>query len=282
MCATLLTQRERLHYRAATDLRPPRENAVAKPPPIPEPTFKRPLRQMGKVRDKRVVRLDSPQLAKLVLALVLLLSTAFTGGVLVEQSWPSWSWWPWLAQQLAPVAPKPPLVAVAPDQTPPPSADAVMTATPEPANPRPAQTAAVPPLLAPGRVDPIEMGPRRVDQASPPPVEIDAEHPAATGGGGVEDQGTLDMPTFVLDTGERDALAYTIQVKAFREEPQAQAYLDQLRQGGYDAWLVQSDLPDQGVWWRVRVGRFATMTEATDYQRLFEEKENVSTFVSPL
>ena len=255
---------------------------MAKPPPIPEPTFKRPMRDVEKIRAKRVVRVDSPQVATFLLASTLLLAAAFAGGVLVEQSWPAWSWWPWLAEQLVPPPPHAPAMAVAPDRATPPTTDEVMPAAEKPVTPAAAQAAAVPPMLAPGRVDPIEMGPRRVDQVASAPAETDAEHPAATGSGGVEDQGTLEMPTFVLDTGDRDALAYTIQVKAFREEPQAQAYLDQLRQGGYDAWLVQSDLPDQGVWWRVRVGRFATMTEATDYQRLFEEKENVSSFVSPL
>lgn len=251
---------------------------MTKPPPLPEQSFKRPMRDADKIRQKRVVRVDTPHILTFFMASLLIVAGAFVGGVVVEQQWPEWTWWPWLSEQIGAQSPAPGPIAVAPDRTLPPTDDAVAAALAQAPKP-PAQVAAMPPIMAPGRVDPIEMGPRPVNQAYAP---VEAEHPAAVGGGGSEDEGTLEMPTFVLDSGNNDALAYTIQVKAFREEPEAQVFLDELRTGGYDAWLVQSDLPDQGVWWRVRVGRFATMTEASDYQRVFEEKQNLSTFVSPL
>lgn len=251
---------------------------VPKPPPVPEPSFKRGFRDMEKIRPKRVVRVDTPHILAFFVIAVLVTGGAFAGGVLVEQRYPGFTWWPWLAEQLGPQQASPAAVA-AHDRTLPPSGDVVAPAPPVETTPPPAQMAAIPPLMAPGRVDPIEMGPRPVNQAFAP---VEAEHPAAVGQGGSEDNGTLEMPLFVLDSGNNDALAYTIQVKAFREELEAQVFLDTLRKGGYDAWLVQSALPDQGVWWRVRVGRFATMAEAADYQQVFEDKENLSTFVSPL
>lgn len=253
---------------------------MTRPPPIPEQSFKRPMRDADKIRQKRVVRVDTPHILTFFLTSLLVVAAAFVGGVVVEQQWPEWTWWPWLSEQIGALSPAPAPVAFAPDRTLPATDDALAPIAPAPVPQPPAQVAAMPPIMAPGRVDPIEMGPRPVSQAYAP---VEAEHPAAVGEGGSVDEGTLEMPTFVLDSGNNDALAFTIQVKAFREEPQAQVFLSDLRTRGYEAWLVQSDMPDQeGVWWRVRIGRFATMTEASDYQRTFEEKENLSTFVSPL
>ena len=75
---------------------------------------------------------------------------------------------------------------------------------------------------------------------------------------------------------------YTLQVKAFRSQPDAEQFTIRLRETGYNAFVVRSEIPDQGVWYRVRVGQFPTLADATKYQTGFEGKEGISTFVSPL
>jgi cell division septation protein DedD len=75
---------------------------------------------------------------------------------------------------------------------------------------------------------------------------------------------------------------YTLQVKAFRSQPDAEQFTIRLRETGYNAFVVRSEIPDQGIWYRVRVGQFPTLADATKYQIGFEGKEGISTFVSPL
>jgi cell division septation protein DedD len=141
--------------------------------------------------------------------------------------------------------------------------------------------AATVPAHGRGWVPPAEMGPRPLSSVEYVD-EVEVEHAGGMGGGATEDEGTLEMPTFVLDTAPDDAPAYTLQVKAFREQEQADAFLGELRAKGYDAWVVHSDIPDKGVWYRVRVGHFSTLGEATGFQESFDDKENLSTFVSSL
>ena len=75
---------------------------------------------------------------------------------------------------------------------------------------------------------------------------------------------------------------YTIQVKAFRHQPDAEKFTIVLRETGYNAFFVRSEVPEKGTWYRVRVGQFPTLVDATSYQTGFESKEGLSTFVSPL
>jgi len=75
---------------------------------------------------------------------------------------------------------------------------------------------------------------------------------------------------------------YTLQVKAFRTEEAAKRFNQELRQNGYDAFVVRSEIPEKGTWYRVRVGQYASLMKATEYQYHFESKEGLSTFVSPL
>jgi cell division septation protein DedD len=47
---------------------------------------------------------------------------------------------------------------------------------------------------------------------------------------------------------------FTIQVYSFQDRNRAQTALQTLKNGGYPAFLIISDLGDKGVWYRVRVG----------------------------
>jgi len=67
----------------------------------------------------------------------------------------------------------------------------------------------------------------------------------------------VEMPKTVFS---REAFA--VQVFSFKEKGRADAALKLLRDKGYTAYIMMSDLGPRGVFYRVRVGSFASEAEA--------------------
>lgn len=85
------------------------------------------------------------------------------------------------------------------------------------------------------------------------------------------------------DTGElapegSDA-GYQIQVASFKEQADADAFVEELRRRGHRAFRMTAQVPGRGLWHRVRVGPFKTKYEANLYKDKFEKNERVSPFV---
>ncbi len=71
------------------------------------------------------------------------------------------------------------------------------------------------------------------------------------------------MPAVVIppqDVLAREILA--VQVYSFKEKARAEAALSALKNKGYSAYIMVSDLGARGTWYRVRVGTFANEAEA--------------------
>lgn len=242
------------------------------------------MRDIHKLRDKRVVRLDGGQLATFFFVLLAGLAGAFYAGMTFERMQPWGSFMVYDGPFVdGGTIPAPLVEASEPSHaTTPETVDGVLPdEKPRRATPTAAQTAEVPARKTKGRVDPSEMGPRPLSVATYPD-EPEVDHPSPTSDG--ESSGNLNMPEFLLDIdpSDTDTGSYTLQVKAFREEPEALNFLEELKDDGFEALLVYSDIPGKGRWYRVRVGQFGSLTEATSFQRTFEQKEGYSTFVSPL
>jgi len=67
-------------------------------------------------------------------------------------------------------------------------------------------------------------------------------------------------------------LGFTIQVYSFQNKNRAQTALQVLKNSGYQAFLIVSDLGEKGVWYRVRVG--GIMDEASARKMLDEIRKN--------
>jgi len=65
---------------------------------------------------------------------------------------------------------------------------------------------------------------------------------------------------------------FTIQVYSFQDSNRAQRALQTLKNSGYQAFLMMSDLGEKGVWYRVRVGGIAD--EAAAHKMLEEIRKN--------
>jgi cell division septation protein DedD len=84
-------------------------------------------------------------------------------------------------------------------------------------------------------------------------------------------------------TGERAEAGsdgqYQLQIASFRDAPEADKYVEELRLRGHRAHREAATLPNRGVWQRVRVGPFKTKAEAIAYKAEFERKEGMATFL---
>ncbi|MEZ4434145.1 MAG: SPOR domain-containing protein [bacterium] len=168
----------------------------------------------------------------------------------------------------APVVPAPARVE--------PLAARVEPARVEPARVEPAR--AEPARVEPARIEPARAEPARVD---PPRIEPIKPAPRAAAAEPIDeddpDAGAPAAPAAVVappataareNTGNR----YTLQVKAARDKAEADAFIAALRRAGYKPHVVLADVPGKGRFYRVRVGRFASMAEAREFQRSYKMK----------
>lgn len=72
---------------------------------------------------------------------------------------------------------------------------------------------------------------------------------------------------------------YQIQVASFKDAPDADAFVNDLRKRGHSAFRQPAYVPDRGLWHRVRIGPFKTKFAAQQYAAKFEKTERVSPFV---
>jgi septal ring-binding cell division protein DamX len=106
-------------------------------------------------------------------------------------------------------------------------------------------------------------GPQSDAEPNPPPGPVtkppDAVPPAAAAPTPASEEASI-----------RDALAggpaksgdYTIQVSAYQSMAEAQAYAASLERRGFKPFIVTGHVRERGVWYRVRLGRFASVSQA--------------------
>jgi DedD protein len=75
--------------------------------------------------------------------------------------------------------------------------------------------------------------------------------------------------------GER----FVVQVKAFRNEPEALAFQAQLLEHGHHTTLSTIEVPGKGTFYRIRLGPFLTVEVAKAAQRKFEQAEGHATIL---
>jgi DedD protein len=72
---------------------------------------------------------------------------------------------------------------------------------------------------------------------------------------------------------------FQLQVASFKEQADADRLVDDLRRRGHRAYRQAANVPERGIWHRVRVGPFKTKFEAVKYKGDFERVERVSPFI---
>jgi len=73
---------------------------------------------------------------------------------------------------------------------------------------------------------------------------------------------------------------YTLQVSAFQSKTEADQVMKKLQKNGYRPYVVASNLPRRGVWYRVRLGTYKSWDQAVVAKEKFEEKIDMTAYVS--
>jgi DedD protein len=75
-------------------------------------------------------------------------------------------------------------------------------------------------------------------------------------------------------------LRYTLQLASYQEKEPAEEDIKKMKQRGYAAFIVASELPGKGTWYRVRLGSFLNKTAAEKLQKDIQAKEGISSFIT--
>lgn len=73
---------------------------------------------------------------------------------------------------------------------------------------------------------------------------------------------------------------FTIQTGSYPDKSMAEDEVRAMKKRGYAAFLVQSEIPDKGTWYRVRVGSFSTRQPAEKLAAELKSKEGISSLIT--
>jgi cell division protein FtsN len=74
---------------------------------------------------------------------------------------------------------------------------------------------------------------------------------------------------------------YTLQLKAFTSDEDADKMADKLRRNGHEVRVEEADVQGR-IWHRVRIGEFSNWDKAIEAKNAFEKQEQVISYVVPL
>lgn len=148
---------------------------------------------------------------------------------------------------------------------------------PEP-DPQPAPTPE-PEQTAQGEPAPEEPAPEEPEFVKREPAPVPDDLPTEQELIALEEASDDEEP--ITDDDELPA-RYTLQVASHPSMEQARAEMDRLRGLGLDPHVVAADVPGQGKFYRVRIGKFHTMDQARSSQDVVQQSQSVQTFVTPL
>ncbi|MGZ3437944.1 MAG: SPOR domain-containing protein [Polyangia bacterium] len=93
-------------------------------------------------------------------------------------------------------------------------------------------------------------------------------------------------PQVVQQAGAKkpDATAahFTLQLSAFPDKADAEEFMRKIQSAGYKPFLVASEIPGKGVFYRVRVGDYGSRQSAVDAKAEFERKQRIIAYVAKL
>jgi cell division septation protein DedD len=75
-------------------------------------------------------------------------------------------------------------------------------------------------------------------------------------------------------------LTYTLQLGSFQNNEVAAAFSSSLAAKGYASYIVKITVPDKGVVYRVRIGKYRSLDDAQKMAAELEKKEGISAFIT--
>ena len=138
-------------------------------------------------------------------------------------------------------------------------------ASPKPANKPAAKIVTAAPLAAPGAPAtiverPIEPAPIKIK-----PAEAKEAKPAA-------------IPTVAASGESKSKGRFALQLSSFQDKTEAETFAQKF--DGERPYMVVSEIPGKGTWYRVRVGDYASAKDAVAAKQSFERKHSVIAYVA--
>lgn len=116
----------------------------------------------------------------------------------------------------------------------------------------------------------------KAEAKRPEPKKVDAAKPALPAA----------RPQVVQQQGAKkpDATAshFTLQLSAFPDKADAEEFMRKIQSAGYKPFLVASEIPGKGIFYRVRVGDYGSRQAAVDAKTEFERKQRIIAYVAKL
>ena len=75
---------------------------------------------------------------------------------------------------------------------------------------------------------------------------------------------------------------FTLQLSAFPDKADADEFMRKIQSAGYKPFLVASEIPGKGIFFRVRVGDYASRQAAVEAKAEFERKQRIIAYVAKL
>ncbi len=111
-------------------------------------------------------------------------------------------------------------------------------------------------------------------------IESKPDVDKAAGAGQVSPKPPVPAKKEPVSAQKQNKLRYTLQIAAYQEKGMAEDDIKKLKQLGYAAFIVASDVQGKGTWYRVRLGSFTNKASAEKLQRELRAKEGISPFVT--
>ena len=73
---------------------------------------------------------------------------------------------------------------------------------------------------------------------------------------------------------------FTIQISSYPERGMAEEEVSKMKKRGYAAFIVASEIPDKGTWYRVRVGSFRNKSSAARLMNKLRSREGLSPYIT--
>ena len=71
---------------------------------------------------------------------------------------------------------------------------------------------------------------------------------------------------------------FALQLSSFQDKNEAEAFAQKFQ--GEKPYMVISEIPGKGIWYRVRVGDYATAKDASAAKQSFERKHSVIAYIA--
>jgi cell division septation protein DedD len=117
-----------------------------------------------------------------------------------------------------------------------------------------------------------------VAKAKPAESKSAESKPAESKPADAKEAKPVPIPTIAPGGDSKSKGHFALQLSSFQDKAEAEAFAQKF--AAERPYMVVSDIPGKGVWYRVRVGDFASAKDAIAAKESFEKKHNVIAYVA--